>query len=44
MSEMCYMCPQWNDWLGQCDASFWCPDKEEANAHLEQRKQDVSCD
>lgn len=26
------MCPQWNDWLGRCDAPFWCPDKEAVNA------------
>lgn len=31
MGTLCYMCPQWNDWLGRCDAPFWCPDKEAVN-------------
>lgn len=31
MGTLCYMCPQWNDWLERCDAPFWCPDKETVN-------------
>lgn len=38
---MCYMCSQWNDWEGRCDAGFWCPDKEAANERWSQRRSDA---
>lgn len=36
MGDSCYFCPRWNDWLGQCDAPYWCPDKDKVNDSLEQ--------
>ena len=38
MECVCDMCPRWNDWLGQCEAPYWCPDKGKVNASLEQRQ------
>lgn len=38
MSDFCYLCPRWNDWLGRCDAPYWCPDKDKVNAYWEQRQ------
>ena len=29
MKDWCESCSQWNDWLGKCQASYWCPYKEE---------------
>ncbi len=43
MGPLCCMCPKWNDWLGRCDAPFWCPDKEDVNESYECRKQN-DCD
>lgn len=41
MESSCYMCSQWNDWEGRCDAGFWCPDKEAANERWSQRRSDA---
>lgn len=38
MENLCYMCPAWNDWLGRCDAGFWCPDKENVNVRYDERQ------
>lgn len=29
MKDWCASCSQWNDWLGKCQAPYWCPYKEE---------------
>jgi len=38
MGDFCYLCPRWNDWLGQCDAPYWCPDKDKVNVYWKQRQ------
>lgn len=41
MTELCKSCSGWNDYLGKCDASFWCPDKKEINLRYYERERDA---
>ena len=41
MDHVCDMCPKWNDWLGRCDAPYWCPEKDKVNASLERSQKTV---
>ena len=42
--RICDFCPRWNDWLGKCDAPYWCPDKEKVNRDYYDDEEDIDED